>query len=120
MVYKTPLPRHLYAEMRGLLISSDKFYVDVRQQNMVENELKRRARADDDPEGFAKRLPLAKLVGAGNQAERRVSELRKQRREIIRQGLPGYQAEVREVNAQIGEVMKGLNLQVREAKKAAQ
>lgn len=58
-------------------------------------------------------------MGAGNGAERQVMKLRQQRRAITQAAEPGYQAQVAEINAQIGEVMADLNRQVREAQKAA-
>ncbi len=39
------------------------------------------------------------------------------RQRIAKEGLPGYQAEVREINEQIGETMKDLNREVVRAKR---
>lgn len=118
--YKIPLAGRLYGNTRGPANNSEKFYENVRELNMIENEIKGRARAGEDTDTYTQGEPLADLVGAGNQAERALTELRKRRREIIREGLPGFREEAAEVNQQIGEVMKDLNRQVKEAKRAAQ
>lgn len=118
--YKIPLAGRLYGNTRGPANNSEKFYENVRELNMIENEIKGRARAGMDVEAFTKGEPMADLVGVGNKAERELSELRKRRREIVRQGLPGYRDEAAEVNERIGQVMKNLNQQVKEAKRAAQ
>lgn len=118
--HKVPVLGRLYGNTRGASGNSDKFYDNIRTVNMVEAEVKGRARAGDDADGFIEREPLVELVGAGNAAEKHIRELRKHRRQIIAEGLPGFRDEARGINEQIGEVMTDFNRQVREAKRASQ
>ena len=82
----------------------------------MEREIKGRARDDAGVEDYMATEPLSDLVGLGNSAQNQISKLRQARREVVRQGLPGYQSEVKELNQQIGDVMKTVNQEVRRAK----
>lgn len=71
----------------------------------MESEIKGQAGERRDTTEHEKGEPLAALVGAGNGAERQVMKLRQQRRAVTQAAEPGYQAQVVEANAKIGEVM---------------
>jgi hypothetical protein len=49
------------------------------------------------------------MVAEGNKAEAAVRRLRRMRRELQLRQEPGYQQQVREIDAEIGRVMEGLN-----------
>ena len=113
---KIPLAGRLYGNTRGPASESEKFYENVTKLNGVEREIKGRARDGEDYETYMDQEPLADLVGLGDSAQNHISKLRQLRREAIRQAQPGYQDEVKEINAQIGEVMKTVNQEVKRAK----
>ena len=118
--YRAPVLGRLYGNTHGATGNSDKFYDNIRTVNMVEREVKGRARADDDADGYIERGPLEQLVGTGNAAEKRIREMRQYRRQLITEGLPGFRDQAREANEQIGAVMADFNKQAREAKRASQ
>lgn len=114
--YKIPLVGRVYGNTRGPASESDKFYENLTKLNGVEREIKGRARDEVEVDEYMASEPLADLVGLGNSAQNQISKLRQVRREVVRQGLPGYQSEVKELNQQIGDVMKTVNQEVRRAK----
>lgn len=114
--YKIPLVGRVYGNTRGPASESDKFYENLTKLNGVEREIKGRARDEAEVDEYMATEPLADLVGLGNSAQNQISKLRQVRREVVRQGLPGYQSEVKELNQQIGDVMKTVNQEVRRAK----
>lgn len=118
--HKIPLVGRLYGNTRGPANESEQFYENVRDLNGVERELKGRARAGEDVTEYMAENPLASLVGSGNAAERALQEMRAARREVMRQGGPGSLEQARQINQQMGAVMKELNRQVRQAKTEAQ
>lgn len=115
--YKIPLFGRFFGNTRGPSGQSEKFYDNVREINMAENEVRGRAKEGVDWSDYAEKNAMVGLIGAGNGAEKQVSQLRKMSQHIAQQGLDGYQDEVRDINEQIGEVMKGLNREVVRAKK---
>jgi Large polyvalent protein associated domain 38 len=117
--HKIPLVGRVYGNTRGPASESEKFYENLTKLNGVERELKGRARDGQDVGEYMAEEPMAALVGMGNAAENQLSKLRQYRREVVRQGLPGYQSDVKDINAQIGEVMKSVNQEVRRAKTGA-
>lgn len=114
--HKIPLVGRVYGNTRGPASESEKFYENLTKLNGVERELKGRARDGQDVGEYMAEEPMAALVGMGNAAENQLSKLRQYRREVVRQGLPGYQSEVKDINAQIGDVMKSVNQEVRRAR----
>lgn len=114
--HKIPLVGRVYGNTRGPSSESEKFYENLTKLNGVERELKGRARDGQDVGEYMAEEPMAALVGMGNSAENQLSKLRQYRREVVRQGLPGYQSDVKDINAQIGDVMKSVNQEVRRAK----
>jgi hypothetical protein len=117
--HKIPLAGRIYGNTRGPASESEKFCENLTKLNGVEREIKGRARDGVDYEAYMAEEPLAELVGLGNSAQNQISKLRQYRREVIRQGLPGYQDEVKDINSQIGDVMKTVNQEVRKAKMEA-
>lgn len=63
--------------------------------------------------------PLAQILGAGKAADKQIKALRGLRREVAREAAPGYQAQVRQINEQIGGVMGALNKEVRRVQREA-
>jgi hypothetical protein len=117
--HKIPLVGRIYGNTRGPSSESEKFYENLVKLNGIEREIKGRARDGEDYETFMAEEPLADLVGLGNSAQNQISKLRQARREVVRQGLPGFQDEAKELNQQIGDVMKIVNQEVKQAKRDA-
>lgn len=114
--YKIPLAGRIYGNTRGPSAQSERFYENLRDLNMLENELKGRVRSGEPVEQFLEEEPLAALIQAGKGAERQLRSLREMRSNVIRAGLSGHQQQVREINERIGAVMGDLNRGVRAAK----
>lgn len=110
--HKVPLLGRLYGNTRGAAGQSGEFYENVKLLNELENEVKGRERNNQDAEGFMASEPLTGLIGTGNAAERDVRELRAARRSIVEQAEPGHREQLREIDEQIGEIMKQLNAEV--------
>lgn len=112
--HKIPLLGRLYGNVRGPSAESGNFHENVRELNELENELKGRAQDGGDVEGLRKKEPLVGLIGRGAAAERQIQQLRKQRNVATKDG---DAARVKEINEQIGAVMKDLNREVARARK---
>lgn len=117
--HKVPLLGRLYGNTRGTAGQSSRFYENVKTLNELENEIKGRQRVGRDTEEVFRSEPLAELIGAGNAAEVRVRELRKERRAAAELAEPGYRDRLRELDATIAEAMRDLNVQVAEIRRAA-
>ncbi len=113
--HKIPLLGRLYGNVRGPSAESGDYHENVRELNELENELKGRARDGGDVEGLRAKEPLVGLIGRGAAAERQVQQLRKQRNAAMK---AEDAARVKEINEQIGAVMKELNGEVAKARKA--
>lgn len=112
--HKVPLLGRLYGNVRGASAESGDFYENIRELNELENELKGRAQDGGDVEGLRAKEPLVGLIGRGAAAERQIQQLRKQRNVATKNG---DAARVKEINEQIGEVMKDLNREVARGRK---
>lgn len=112
--HKIPLLGRLYGNVRGPSAESGDFYENIRELNELENELKGRAQDGGDVEGLRAKEPLVGLIGRGAAAERQIQQLRKQRNVATKNG---DAARVKEINEQIGEVMKDLNREVARGRK---
>lgn len=101
--HKVPVLGRIYGNTRGAGAQSGAFYENVRTLNEVENEMQSRNKNDDDADGYMAREPLTNLIGEGNSQEKIVSNLRKQRKQELRDEEPGYKDRVKEINTQIEE-----------------
>ncbi|HEX4843210.1 MAG TPA: LPD38 domain-containing protein [Limnobacter sp.] len=117
-MYKIPLVGRLVGETTGPSAQSPRFYENVRELNLLESELRGRLR-DGKPVDDLRKDPMIDLIGPANSAEQQVRDLRSMRRQIVSQGLPDAAKETKQINEQIGLVMKDLNRQVNAAQKNA-
>jgi hypothetical protein len=115
--YKIPLVGRLYGNTHGQAGQSDQFYQNVKAINEVENEYRGRARNRQDTDELRQTEPLVNLIGAGNQAERQVSLLRKYRKMLVERADTGYQERVKEIDGRIAEVMTRFNREVDKAQR---
>ncbi len=115
--YKIPLVGRLYGNTSGPAAESEQFYQNIKDLNMIEAEIKGRARHGADVDAYRKSEPLSGLIGAGNGYELLVSRLRKNRSIVVERAADGYQGQVKEIDKQIGKAMGDLNRQVRMAQR---
>ena len=112
-LYKLPLIGRVVGTTRGASGQSEKFYENVKEINKVENELRGRARNQEDVAGYQAEEPLAQLAGAADRYSRRVSKLRQLRRDLNAKEPPGYREDMKRVDADIEATMRDLNARVR-------
>ena len=112
-LYKLPLVGRLAGTTRGASGQSEQFYENVKRLNQIENELRGRARNQEDVAGLQAEEPLTQLAGAADRYSRRVSELRQLRRDLNAQEPPGYQEDMKRVDEQMEATMRDLNARVR-------
>ncbi len=112
--HKIPLLGRLYGNVRGPSAESGDYHENVRELNELENELKGRARDGGDVDGLLAKEPLIGLIGRGAVAERQIQQLRKQRSLATKNE---DATRVKELNDQIGVVMKDLNREVARARR---
>lgn len=117
--HKVPLLSRVYGNTRGPSGQSERYYENIRELNEIENELQGRAKAGQDVQAVLRSEPLAQILGAGKAADKQIKALRDLRREVAREAAPGYQAQVRQINEQIGGVMGALNKEVRRVQREA-
>jgi len=115
--YKIPLIGRLYGNTSGPAAQAEQFYENVKLLNEIENEMKGRSRKGGDIQAYRDSEPLVALVGMGNGYEKMVSRLRKNRALVVERAATGYQAQAKQIDAQIGEAMADLNRQVAKARR---
>ena len=115
--YRIPLVGRMYGNTSGPSGESSKFYENIKELNIIENELQGRSKAGESVDELLEN-PVAGLVGAANEAEKQVRELRKMRRQIVSEGLPDSSERAKEINKDIGMVMKELNQRMSSVKEA--
>ena len=118
-IYKVPLLGRFAGSVRGSAGQADTFYENVKEINQIENELRGRAKAGEDVAEVQREEPLAALAGAGNAYTRKVSELRRLRREVAAAEAPGYREQLAQIDEQITAVMTDLNRRVTEVRRTA-
>jgi hypothetical protein len=112
--HKIPLVGRFYGDATGQSKEGTAFYKNVIEINKHEREVKGREANDEDVEGYFAKNPTAELVKEGSKAEREVSKLRKQRRELVKSG--ASKSEVQEIEAEITDAMKEFNDLVKEVR----
>lgn len=112
--YKVPLLGRIYGNVRGSAGQSEKFYENVKTLNQVENELRGRARNQEDAKTYLNEEPLTALAGTADGYARRVSELRRMRREVVAAAQPGYRQVADQIDQQLTATMAELNKRVQD------
>ena len=113
-IHKVPLAGRLIGSTAGTSGQSGRFYENIRELNGVEREIKGRVKDGKDVSDYVNSEPLTGLVGYGNQAESRVKMLREHRRLLSN---AGDSTGAREIDVMIAETMKGLNTEMRSARR---
>jgi hypothetical protein len=115
--HKVPVLGRFYGNTGGPSGQSERFYENLKAINEVEAELKGRQRNDGDVDGLRAWEPLLALTRRADDAERRVRDLRKQRREIVEKAEPGHKARLLAIDWDIAEAMRELNAAVVKARR---
>lgn len=111
--HKIPLVGRLYGNTRGQAGQADEFYENLRESNIIENELKGRMKDGKPTDDFEKENPNAfEIMAYGNMADKQVKALREQRDYLKANKAPS--AEIQAVSQGITEAMKDFNRRMRE------
>lgn len=111
--YKIPLVGRFYGNTRGQAGQADEFYENLRESNIIENELKGRMKDGKPTDDFEKENPNAfEIMAYGNMADKQVKALREQRDYLKANKAPS--AEIQAVSQGITEAMKDFNRRMRE------
>jgi hypothetical protein len=121
--YRIPLAGRFYGNTADAKGNANRYYANATAINGLENEIKGRAKDGKDVGAFIRDNPLVSQIGMANGAERAISALRKQRREI--DTLPGLTdrqryEQKRALDIQIGKTMGLLNESVKQAERGGQ
>jgi site-specific DNA-cytosine methylase len=116
-LYKVPLIGRLVGSVRGSAGQSDQFYENIKAVNQIENELRGRARNNQDVQSVMREEPLAQLAGSADAYARRVSALRQMRRDLADRQPPSYRQDMERINLEIEATMRDLNARVRAVRK---
>lgn len=111
-MHKVPLFGRVIGSTAGVSGQSGKFYENIRTLNGFEREIKGRNEAGEDVDEFLDSEPRAGLVGLANASEKQVKQLRKAQKLLKAEG---DNAGAKEIDLTIAEVMKGLNMEMRQA-----
>ncbi len=113
--YKIPLLGRFYGNAEGQAGESQKFYNALREINEHEAEIKGRAKAGEPVAEYLADNPEARLWKAANTYERRVSLLRRRKRELVKQDADAET--IKAIDQQITATMQRFNELVASVKK---
>ena len=107
--YKVPLLGRFYGNAKSQASQATAFYAGLDRLNALETEIKNMRKDGHWIEAgqLMRSRPDARLIDVANTAERRVQELRRQKRELVRQG--AERDVVRAKEEQITQVMQRFN-----------
>ncbi|MDO8547879.1 MAG: LPD38 domain-containing protein [Nitrospirales bacterium] len=108
--YKVPLYGRFVGATEGLAATRGRFYENLKQINAHELEIKGRLKAHEPIGDYRLKNPLTRMIDAGNQTERAVQELVRQKHLMVRQGASAEK--VRLMEERIGAIMGRFNAQV--------
>jgi hypothetical protein len=108
--YVIPLAGRLYGENTGSAAESNRFYENIRQMNLHNNELQGR-RLRREPTGeYLRENPDARLATQASRVYRQIQDMRKRKREML--GRNASRESIRLIEQQITNRMKQFNDQV--------
>lgn len=109
--YKIPLVGRFYGNSGSGAAESSRFYENMREINMHDNEIKGRREAREDVAGYLRDNPEASMAAQANRAYSDVRSMRKNRSRMLDNG--SSRERIKQIDAQITARMKQLNDQVR-------
>jgi len=107
--HQITLAGRFYGNTRGVNGQSTSYYENLKRVNTSMAEAKGRVARGEEAEAVLLDVPLARVDGAANLLDKRVSDLVKMRRQIQAGGDPNKRELVKEVNAEIERNMYLLN-----------
>lgn len=113
--YNIPLVGRFYGNTKAGYAESQRFYKNLEELNVLQNQLEGRTKRKENPQEFLKENPKVRLADAAHQVERNIRTIRKQRDELIAKGAPREQVKAKE--NQMTLQMKKLNDAVAKAEK---
>jgi hypothetical protein len=112
--YRVPIAGKLYGETDTNSAISDKFYKNVTRLSKFEDEIKGRAKNQEDVQGFLKDHPDARLWSTANNLENAISKITKTKRQLLeRPSSPEIEETIKRLDAQKYRMMKNFNEQVK-------
>ena len=112
--YRVPIAGKLYGETDTNSAISDKFYKNVTRLSKFEDEIKGRAKNQEDVQGFLKDHPDARLWSTANNLENTISKITKTKRQLLeRPSSPEIEETIKRLDAQKYRMMKNFNEQVK-------
>lgn len=108
--YKIPLYGRFVGAAEGLAATRGRFYDNLKMINAHELEIKGRLKAHEPLGDYWLRNPVSRLIDTGNQTERAVAELTRQKHLMVKQGQSAER--VRLMEERIGGIMGRFNAQV--------
>jgi diguanylate cyclase (GGDEF)-like protein len=108
--YKVPLFGRLYGNADRQDSQSTTFYSNIKRLNEHEAEIKGRLKHGESIADYRRSNPEIRFIGVGNMAERTISKLREQKRELLDRG--ASRDRIRQIDMRITTTMKRFNEQV--------
>jgi hypothetical protein len=114
--HKKILIGRFFGDTKGQSSQGNEFYANLKRINGHEAEIKGRMKNREDVAEYKRENPEWTLIGAANGAEKRVQELRKRKRDLLKQDAP--KERIKMIDELITTTMKSLNEKVREKSSA--
>lgn len=111
--YKIPLVGRLVGNASGKAGIRDKFYNNLRELNMHDDEIKGRIENKEPVNDYLRKHPEAKLLNTANGVEKKVRELQKLRRKLMEKG---EYDRAKSLEVQTNRLMERFNSQVEQTK----
>ena len=105
--YNIPIVGRFYGDTKAGYAESSRFYKNLEEINILENQYKGRQKRQEGTADFVKENPKVRLAEAAHQVERNVQRLRKQRDQLIEKGAPKEQ--IKAIENRMTLQMKRLN-----------
>jgi len=115
--YKIPLAGRFYGNAHSASAERDRFYRNVTELNVTQNEIEglKKAHKQDELKAFKESHPESKLIRKADDVERRLSLLNARKRFLQRKG--DSKDEIKKVESRISDLMKDFNDQVKQVAK---
>jgi hypothetical protein len=109
--YKVPIAGRFIGDAESKAADAQRFYANVTMMADFENEIKGRQKNREDVAGFMRENPQARLWMLANNAENQISQLNKQRKELLDKGAPKQR--IQQIENQKQVIMRRLNDKVK-------
>lgn len=110
--YKIPLVGRFYGNTQSGAAESSRFYENLRELNMHENEIRGRRETGGDVTGYLRDHPEARLASQANRVESDIRRLRRRRQRMLEAGV--HRENIKMVETEITRRQKRFNDRVRQ------